>query len=847
MNKRKLLTLVVGGITVLVLSILLIQHFFRFPFRSITPFEAVPHTTAIFWQTLDWEDKSDLYLKEISFDEKVPSFIQETKLFLQEVAPSFSKESVTYFVGNLLFQDVKRPMGLVLDATKLAKDLQELNTNQIKQFQFKNNLVYEVYEEGNYRFSYAIFRNLVLFANKTILIEESLNQLNQRSTNLYQKHSFTKLVQPPTKNQSHWYVQFEYLADVFPVLKNNDFHGMLNDLAMLRLSYHKDQNQLPLKGELYFDNAKKGTILSTNLLPKDTLFQSLAGIPEQTVFLQTKEIVPTAQLEDDYQQYIFPWISKMAIIGAIEPETLPLSSTKFSCFGIKNKQETLSSLSEFFKTQKANVQPLDYNGFTIYKVNQMEQKSIKFPVFNQSFDQAHFMFLNGQLILTNSKACLQKWIDQYIVSQSFINKIDVQKAWVDLSNKVENVIYIDWAYWGEKIFSEFSSSLGSSLFKYKMKSSSCTFEGNYIAREEKAVDPSILWRLELDATARSNPSVVSYQEDNAILIQDILHQLYLINNQGKLIWKQQMNLPIQSAIYPIQFYDNEENYWVFNTKTHIHCMDERGENRIGFPIKLKSKATNAVLAVDFEQNNHFHFFLAGEDHQIYGYDEKARPLPQWHPKNCDTLIHAPLQHFQRDTNDFLMSLDVMGEFHVYQRNGVERFQYVFDSSLVEQQIYYDNSALIQRMVIPQKNGKVRVFNTEGANFQLLVGEEGMQFLYADVVGDARKDYISLSDRNLAIYTYEDQNFGLSNRYSYPYPQDTIFIVQDAGKQRIGSLDRSKKQIHLVNANGRLHPDFPLAGTTTFATIPSTEKEQESIVVAYENQVVAYRVSSIFPH
>ena len=61
---------------------------------------------------------------------------------------------------------------------------------------------------------------------------------------------------------------------------------------------------------------------------------------------------------------------------------------------------------------------------------------------------------------------------------------------------------------------------------------------------------------------------------------------------------------------------------------------------------------------------------------------------------------------------------------------------------------------------------------------------------------------------------------------------------------IGALNKRKKEINLLLGDGRLYPDFPLAGTTAFELADLFEDQKNILVVGFEDSVYAYKLNDV---
>ncbi|MEL6943856.1 MAG: hypothetical protein AAFO82_14435, partial [Bacteroidota bacterium] len=113
-------------------------------------------------------------------------------------------------------------------------------------------------------------------------------------------------------------------------------------------------------------------------------------------------------------------------------------------------------------------------------------------------------------------------------------------------------------------------------------------------------------------------------------------------------------------------------------------------------------------------------------------------------------------------------------------------------------------------------------------------DNSFQFLFLDVWGDERKEYLYLSGKRLLIYAYDEENkFKLRSEVELEHAQDTIFGISYAEKNWIGMVSKSANQINLYDGKGNQHPAFPLAGEQAFSI------ENELLITSDQEQILMY--------
>lgn len=248
------------------------------------------------------------------------------------------------------------------------------------------------------------------------------------------------------------------------------------------------------------------------------------------------------------------------------------------------------------------------------------------------------------------------------------------------------------------------------------------------------------------------------------------------------------------------------------------------------------------MVVDYAGRKEYRIFVATEGGRIHGYLRDGSSLPGWNPKNGVGNIFLPMEHVLADGKDYLMAQTDEGLFHLYARNGDPRTPPVRWNSTFNNRFGVDISQLPHRIVSTNVDGTTFVTNFTGKYFNLespVGSNQNVRFLFANVLGDERKETILLSQQDLAIYEHDQAQL----EYQFPHIQDELFEVQlpNSEVSAIGTLSLGQQEIHLLDANGQLYPDFPLAGTTRFQIAHLFGDDRLILVVANGAEVYAYRL------
>jgi hypothetical protein len=361
---------------------------------------------------------------------------------------------------------------------------------------------------------------------------------------------------------------------------------------------------------------------------------------------------------------------------------------------------------------------------------------------------------------------------------------------------------------------------------------------------QEAAAPLLAWQAALDAPASSAVQAFPLDEYGpGFLVQDDAHALYLLGPGGERRWKAQLDGPIRGEIALIDYFGGAQRDLAFATPHSVQVIAGAGPQQAQFRIPLESPAISPLLAADLEGQGQYHFFAACANGYLFGWDRQGRPLPGWNPQaKMDSLVRHPLRHFQYRNRDYILALSEAGTLFAFQRDGSFRFEPVRMGAEFLSPPFVQTDAGFERIALGDSQGFAHIVNFEGEHFRLrlLPDGPGTRFLFLELAGDERKDYLSYRAAELKAHYYEGNRFKPHFAQTLAFVPDTAFVIPRPQRDWIGLLSRKSRKIYLLDEQGRLLPGFPLAGDTPFSLVPLPGGGTLA-VTGYGNRVYAYRL------
>ncbi|MDY0347564.1 MAG: hypothetical protein RBR13_01910 [Tenuifilaceae bacterium] len=331
--------------------------------------------------------------------------------------------------------------------------------------------------------------------------------------------------------------------------------------------------------------------------------------------------------------------------------------------------------------------------------------------------------------------------------------------------------------------------------------------------------PQTVWESRLDTSISMKPQLVinHLTQNREIFVQDNLHNIYLINDVGRVLWKRPLDEQIMGEAHQIDVYRNGRLQIMFNTKSKIYLIDRNGNNVSGYPITLRANAANPVAVIDYEKNRDYRFFIAGEDRTVRVYNKQGNMVTGWVFDKTEKTVTQPIQHFRYARKDYIVFSDA-NKIYIVDRRGNERVkvQEHFSKAL-HSNISLDATNGPVHFVTTNTLGVIKKISLNGkvTDLKLKPFTDKHFFDCQDVNADGKNDYIILDENKLMVYNANGKQLFEKKFKEPPLPKVTYFHF-GARDRKLGVTCTNSSEIHLINGNGEHYKGFPLKGSTPFS-------------------------------
>ncbi|MEL7021883.1 MAG: DUF3352 domain-containing protein, partial [Bacteroidota bacterium] len=465
-HKRRQILLTVAF---LALSIYAWHYYYRLPFGDVSPFEAVPAQAAV---VVDFPYLPDITqldtstslqdIRALADTYPVESLVTDIQ-HLQHIMPSVVERPLT----AALLVNGRRQLdwSLIVEVDTGAVLVEELQKNfgdfEVAVNNYKNHRVYDFKKRGEVSFSVAHYRNLLLYGRYALLVEEAIQQLIAAHSNITKDRSFRYAYQMAAAvSPVNIYLQLPQLHQLLtPYLRPVGQTALQNGAQLA----HWVNIGIDYKPASDLDNTPARLCLSGGwAVPKLNSFLNAFGkedviynetiqdiLPDNTVLLNWFGTADFRQLywqlnrkeKELFSTYFKDWIGGELARVVTEPFGGKEQSDQFAVFRIEDHAlaaQQLRALEENVGIQKI----YDYQ---MFRITQLLAEDLLLPVWGASMNDIQHPFytlIEDYIVLSNSRAALEVWIDKYIAGQTMANEIDFLELVTQLDSETTGFMTI---------------------------------------------------------------------------------------------------------------------------------------------------------------------------------------------------------------------------------------------------------------------------------------------------------------------------------------------------------------------------------------------------------------------
>jgi len=765
--------------------------------------------------------------------------------------------------------------------------------------------VYDVVIPGYQRsFSFTFSHGLLLLSRSSILLEEAIRQV-ETSQGVADEPGFEEVAQTAGRNVAgNIFLDYKTIPAIISHLFNDRHSQRVKNFVHFANWSEMDVNIRPdavlLNGFTYSGTGAED-LLSIILKHQPQRLDIEAVIPENMVAFIALGLDDFPEFKRDYTEHLeihgneraylkelkalnekykmdldkifLPVMDRQVALVMTDVRNFGWDENTYVVCNTKSRSLAEEKLREFLSivAEKDGIalssliiqRPI--NNDVNYTFFQVPVPYLPGKIFGKIFDgvnSKYCAFYDNYLIFGNSIPALSKYIHANQLGNNLSSNLDFHRFSEYLASRSNLYFYLNIPASGklmkkflredlvnkfekeEEHFSKFQA------FAYQITSENNLAYNNIILKytPDMRDEAQTVWESRLDDPVVVKPRLVTnhYTGEKEIFVQDEGNNIYLLNNSGRILWKQKIQGRIMGDVYQVDFYKNGKLQLMFNTREHIHLLDRNGNYVERFPVALRSPATNGMALFDYEKSRDYRIALAGEDRGVYLYDKTGNLVKGWNVLKTEGDVNMTLKHFRVGSNDYIVFADHFTTY-ILNRRGETRvrvgkhFPVAKNTNII---LESTTTGIKSRLAMTDSLGRVHFIYFDGTVETVELGTYSGEhyFEYSDLDGSGRREFIFIDGRELRIFTH-DGSRKFSRTFKSAITRAPVIYQFSHGNKKIGLVSEGMNELYMVNNDGSLYNGFPLLGSTPFSigVINKTTSKFNLIVGSDGNFLYNYSV------
>lgn len=331
--------------------------------------------------------------------------------------------------------------------------------------------------------------------------------------------------------------------------------------------------------------------------------------------------------------------------------------------------------------------------------------------------------------------------------------------------------------------------------------------------------------ITLENEIQNTPQFVTNHvtKNQELIVQDVLNNLYLLDKDGSILWKKQLNGKLQGKVEQIDIYNNGRLQLAFTTEKAFYILDRNGNEVKGFPVTFNDPLTQPTAIFDYDLKHEYRFVMTQKSH-LYMVDKYGETVKGFTFKKAkDNIIQTP-KHFRISGKDYIVFPTEGGHLKIISRTGEDRINTNKTINFSNEPIYWENNTFTTvdnngLLITIDLKGNVATGNTAFAT-DAFINKKGIIWTSLD------ENILMINDHKVTL------DFGL-----YTKPQ--VFFIHQ--KYYVVVTDTQTNKTFVYGSTGSLLPNFPVFGKHNVDMGDITNDKHVELCTYSTNQIIIYTI------
>ncbi len=730
---------------------------------------------------------------------------------------------------------------------------------------FENVKVSEILDDKKQPlFACAFMDGIIAMSRNTTLVEEAVKSYHSSKS----KNSDLVKQMVSAENQEKVYINYEQLPELLNIYVSPETHSQtegLKDFASFGVYSWKDEaDQIRLNGSLYAGSKSNLVNCLQGQTPKTANIPSI--LPEGTSVFMDWCADSFAAYFSKYKAYLSDkgkadaWDGEMKGIEmgtGISPlkDIMPAIGTEWGYALLESPEgvhpdelllikaaDTSKAYESLKKLSKG--QSSEYNGYQLNQIRCGSAFKLLLGDLFKSFNTPYFTKVGDFIVFSQNSAALNRCIDAYKDEKS-LKKAQFYKSFSkSLISETNFFMYINperaTGYGAGFVKPEYQGKYkdnkliyrGFNGFAFQLAANGKEFYSQVTLAKpsDKEGNVETAWAISLGASLKGVPHIVKNYESgvNEVMVQDSANVLYLISNTGSILWKRQLDEPVEGGIFTMDLFKNEQSEYLFTTTNKIYLLDHSGKDAGSYPLNLAESTHAGVSSFDFDNNKEYIYLVSCDRGKIYGYNGNGRPLPGWAPKMVDGALAGSVQTFDYNNKHYLFGASQKGTVYLWDITGKAVVSPVSLHSGFKNPFFV--SLDTKSIISADSTGDVFHVSFSGAvkkkTYSNFKSRPFFNYIAKDENG--KMETVLAGDKTIAGYANDSiEAWKLVTSDNILYSPHIIYFNE---KPFIGYVSVAAAKIYLFTGLGQSYPNFPVTGNSDFVTGDLTGNGDTDLII-----------------
>lgn len=769
-------------------------------------------------------DKNELVKKLLELD--ISSKVSESLSALRYVSPS--KESLISFTTDSLH---------MVDFIFVAADtipylnLSNVTNKSIEILQFENLEVKKYTVEGIDFYSGSTGTKEII-SSSLMQLKILLSTINDRDANAELSKFYS--VSDQTKLGHIWInlnnsdLLWEYITNA----TNNIRPSSYTDWLFLDVSL--DNEGLFLNG-ISTSNKDNKNYLSLFSKTKPLINETFSMIPENATSFKSYTVENYASFSLNQTAYLEQKSPKDSLFNTVE---------EIGTANINQKQIVLlktygtDELTDYLKQIRQST--IDFQGNEIWQLSEISFIENRLQPILEGFKSNYCCILENTIVFGTEQESLKQVITSYKTG----NTITETALYQDLQQLITNESTIITAANSngfanslngkglKEIANQFNTiNFSDYLFGSEIIADQDFFHTSYfikkIGLKKTKEHITSLFKVPFDTDLISSPQfVINHQtKKGELIVQDADNILYLISTNGNILWKKQLESPIQGKIHQVDLYKNDKLQLAFTTANKFIVLDRNGKSVEPFSFSFSEGNLNQLAVFDYNNKKDYRFVVT-QNEKVFMYNNKGKIVTGFTYTSAQKNILDAPQHFRIKKKDYLVFKLADNTLKILNRVGKERIK------IKEKIPFSDNPVRLFE-------GKITLTSTNGMLYKVSANgtvEKTSLGLNSDHGMDATSKTLAIINDNILSIRGKKTTLDLG-----VYSKPSIFYLND--KIYISVTDIQNQKTYLFDSQSKAIPGFPIFGISAVDIINmDTDKRPELVIKDQSNSLTVFKIN-----